>query len=307
MTGAPRRAASTAIAALAIAFSTASAPGCSLDTARRGEAGDSCTRTDDCEAPLACRSQVCVDADAGPTGTSSSAGGAGGANAGGAGGATTITAAGGGSGGASTTTTGGGGSTTTGGTGGTATTGGPGGSGGSTTTSGGGGGAGGNGLDSALCAACLDQECGSELAACGADCLALEACIESVCANLSAIASPDEGTCQVQCQSKYPAAKSAHLAAVNCASGSQCAPCSSYPWDYNACLATSSVGACAATLDACSQSADCGAYRDCLTTCSTLKECLACDDPQGGPAGAALLLDYQECLAKECLAEAWLQ
>jgi hypothetical protein len=284
---------------LVLALAAASA--CALDNARRGGAGDSCTKTDDCEAPLACRAQVCVDTKAPPTTTIIGTGGAGGASTTSSTTTTTIITGVGGSGGASTSSTttsitGSGGSTTT-----TTGTGGAGGGGGTTTT-----GAGGSGLDFEQCAACLDATCAAQEAACGPDCRAIEACIEALCAHMSAIGSPDEGACQVHCQAAHAGAKSTHLALVNCAASAGCGPCSSYPWDYDRCIEKASGGSCAAELAACDASADCQSYRDCLAVCSTLADCLACAAAPGGAAGATTFDAFQTCIADHCTAEAWI-
>jgi hypothetical protein len=157
------------------------------------------------------------------------------------------------------------------------------------------------------CAACLGQQCAAEEAACDAECLGIEACVQSLCANLSLIASPDEGACQVHCQTLHPAGKTHQLAVLNCAAGANCAPCSSYPFDYDACVASASGADCAASLASCQGSSDCQSYRDCLSTCTTLSGCLACSSTPSGQAGAALLAPYEQCLAGKCIAQAWLQ
>lgn len=274
------------LAGLALTFVAGSFAACGSDEIRKSGKGESCARTDDCAEPLVCVALACSDGSA----------------AGGTGGSATTTGGTAGTG-ATGGATGGSGGTTTGGSGGTGGTG----SGAAGGSSGGSGGSGGNGLDSALCAACLDDECGPQITACDADCLALEACIETLCTHLSSIASPDEGPCQVHCQQEHVGSKTKHLAVVNCAFSSSCPPCSSYPWDHDACVVTASAGACAAPYAACNASIDCKEYRDCVSACSTLAECLACDNSASGQAGAPLLLDYQQCIAAECLAESWLK
>lgn len=291
MVRAHRRASYVLLLGLLLPAASALFVACGSSEARLGQAGDSCTRTDDCVAPLACRSAVCVDGSAtsnGGASSSSSAGGVGGSSVGGNG-----VGGNGGAGGTATT------SGSTGGAGGVGGTG-AGGVGGT-------GAGGGNGLDPVACAACLDQDCKVEEAACDADCTSVEACIETLCANLSAIGSPEEGACQVYCQNLHPGAKTHHLAVVNCAAGSVCKPCSSYPFDYDACVASANVGPCAASLSDCEGSVDCKDYRDCVATCATFQQCLACDDTPSGKTGAELLLPVQQCLADECIAEAWLQ
>lgn len=248
---------------------------------RRGGEGESCGRTDDCEAPLVCIGLTCVD----PPGT---------------------------------TTTGHGGDTSSGGTtsmGGTTSSGGGGAGGttsmGGTTTSGGTGGTGGTTdipLDTEACNQCLHDVCGTPIAACGTDCLELEACIESLCGHLSEIASPQEGQCQVYCQQLHLASKQKHLNVVNCTLGSHCAPCSSYPWDYNKCVEASSGdgGPCQTQYDACNASPECVATRACLSTCSTLDDCLACESSPEGMIGAPILDEYQLCISTQCIALSWI-
>lgn len=254
---------------------------CSDDTTRRGGLGDSCQKTDDCEAPLVCRELVCIDPSS-PTTTSSSTGGA--TNVGGMGGA-------GGLGNTtSTTTTVGGGEP------------GGGGAGGSTGT-------GGSGLSWEGCDTCLDTECAAQQAACNDACLAIEACIETQCANLGAIGSADEGPCFVSCQDAHPGGKQKHLDVVNCAISAwngACTACSSYPYDHDQCRDFMLQGACQAAFDACAGSSDCQAFKDCASTCSTLAACLACDDTPAGAAGRQLYEAVELCVASECLAESWL-
>jgi hypothetical protein len=306
MLTASRRRAPLVLLGLAVPLATTLFAACG-SSARQGQSGDSCTKTDDCVAPLACRSSVCVGdgagATSGTTSSTSSTGAPGGSGAGGKGG----------SGGMTSTSSSSG--TPNGGAGG-AGHGGSGGAGGSGTSSSGaggtgaaggsGGGAGGNGLDPVACAACVESQCKAEAAACDAACLAIQACLETVCAHLGAIGSPEEGACQVDCQNQHAAAKAHHLALVNCAASASCAPCSSYPWDYDACVAAADAGACAATRSACEASADCTSYRSCVATCATLADCLACGSTPAGQAGAPLLLDHQQCLAGQCIEEAWL-
>lgn len=246
--------------------------GCETIDFRRGGSGESCGRTDDCEAPLVCIAQVCV-APGGTTGTTS-------------------------------TTTDSGGSTSSGGTGGST-----GGTGGTTSSGGSTGGTGGQILDPVLCHECLADQCGAPISQCGADCLELEACIENLCSHLSEIVSPDEGPCQVHCQQLHLASKTRHLAVVNCALGANCPPCSSYPWDYEHCQSSASLppGVCADLYDACNADPDCVTYRSCVATCTTLTECLDCQNVASGTAGGTKLEDYEYCIATQCLAESWIQ
>lgn len=261
-----------------------------LNDIRRGGQGESCGRTDDCLSPLVCVELTCVESG-GATTTTTSAGGSGG------------------TGGSPTT------SSETGGAGGATSTTGMGGSGGNTTSTEGGGGAGGGtggtggtGLDPEVCAQCLDQACATEKAACDAGCVAIEACIEMMCSFLSSIGSDEEGECQVQCQQPFLLSKQEHLDVVFCAISAWpgCDACSSYPFDYEACVLKAIGGPCQATYEACNASDDCKTYRSCVGSCDPLSTCLACDDVTGGAAGRALLEEYHQCIAAECISEAWL-
>ena len=167
----------------------------------------------------------------------------------------------------------------------------------------------GTGVTWSACDECAETTCGAEEAACDAECLAVQACLETVCFNLSMIgAMAEEGQCQVKCQGDHPDGKASHLALVNCAADAQCSPpCTFYPQDYEACKAFMNKGACQSANQACKDSNDCQTYRDCVSTCKTLKECIACDDTPSGLAGRKLLESYELCVAGECAAEAWLQ
>jgi hypothetical protein len=175
------------------------------------------------------------------------------------------------------------------------------------------------------CASCLDHECAAEKAACGADCYAIQACLDSVCFNLSAIASADEGLCQRYCQGLHSTGVPAHLAYVNCAytqpqtvdGGTGDAgpidggtitclpPCLGYPYDYDLCVAAESAGPCKPALEACDASSECKAYEACAGACTSLAVCQACA-VAGGDAGEALYESYQLCLDRSCLAQGWL-
>ena len=276
----------SALAGVTVTFVLAWLSGCSDEELRLSGPGESCTRTADCAEPTVCIAQVCKyrDGSTGGTGGTGAAGGTGGAGA---------TGAAGGSGGTGAT----------GAAGGTGGTGGAGGTGGT-------GGTGGVPLDPVVCGMCLDAACAPQKAACDAECLAIESCIETVCTHLSAIGSPEEGQCQVHCQNLHITGKSKHLALVNCAisAWSGCAACSSYPFDYEACVTTlsSDGGACKDAYDACNASNDCQQYRQCVSGCSTLASCLSCDDTPEGLAGAALYVAYQDCIAPVCIEESWL-
>jgi hypothetical protein len=247
---------------------------------RRGGKGESCGRTDDCQSPLVCIDLTCVEpGGGGNTGTTiiTGEGGAGGAT-----GDTTKTAAGG--------------------------------SGGQTTTSEGGAGAGGSGggtggLDYEMCASCIDAACAAQLTACDDGCFKIDACVQMTCSYLSAIgATGEEDLCQQNCQQQYLGSKTKHINVAVCAINAwpNCAPCSSYPHDYNKCIEKAAGGACQASLDACNASSDCVQYRECVGSCPTLTACLACDDTPEGAAGRALLFEYNLCLSGECILESWL-
>lgn len=156
---------------------------------------------------------------------------------------------------------------------------------------------------------CGETTCSAEESACDAECLAVQACLETVCFNLSTIgALAEEGQCQVKCQADHPDGKDNHLALVNCAADAKCSPpCTFFPQDYDACKAFMNKGACKDENQACKDSNGCQTYKDCVTTCTTLKECIACDDTPSGFDGRKLLESYELCVAGECAIEAWLQ
>ncbi len=178
----------------------------------------------------------------------------------------------------------------------------------------------------ALCATCLRHECAAERAACTADCYAIQACLDTVCFNLSVIGSTDEGTCQVHCQALHPEGLMAHLAYVDCAyaqpqvidAGTDDAgpidagsvtcipPCLGYPYDYDLCVAAENAGGCKAALEACEASSDCKAYFACASTCTTYADCEACAAGTAGDAGESLYEAYQLCLDQVCFAQGWL-
>lgn len=158
------------------------------------------------------------------------------------------------------------------------------------------------------CDQCAETACADEESACDGECIAIQACLETVCFNLSMIgAMAEEGQCQVKCQADHPDGKVNHLALVNCAIDSKCSPpCTFYPQDYDACVSFMNKGACQEANQACKDSNDCQTYKDCVTTCTTLKECIACDDTPSGLAGRKIFESYQLCVAAECTTEAWL-
>jgi hypothetical protein len=208
----------------------------------------------------------------------------------------------GGSGGSTGTT-----STTSTGTGSTGMTTGTGGSGGSGGQSGSGGQGGGE--FKGTCDQCLASRCADEIAACDGDCVGIQACLDAVCVNLSQTQSPDEGTCQVHCQSLHSASKAKHLAVVNCVIGSGCQPpCAGYSYDWDQCVAAQSKGACKSALDACNANSDCTAYQACAATCTTYKDCLACSTATSGATmGEQLYEAYWQCVETTCLPDGWLQ
>lgn len=153
---------------------------------------------------------------------------------------------------------------------------------------------------------CLDQTCATQLTACDDACLGVEACIETACKNLVENSLPDEGMCQVYCQNQFPGGKQKHLSVVNCAQAAPCGPCSSNPFDYDACRVKADMGPCADERDACTADADCVAYTNCAATCQTQATCVACQSGTSGMAGYALAFAYEKCIAIECLPESWL-
>lgn len=144
------------------------------------------------------------------------------------------------------------------------------------------------------------------MTACDAGCMAIEACIETECSSPTLA---DEGTCFVHCQQLHLASKQKHLNVVNCAQSGfgTCAACSSYPFDFLACTSGALEASCGAKLQACNDSTDCKTYRDCTSTCATAAACFACDDTVEGAAGAALLFDYNLCIAEACILQSWLK
>lgn len=158
------------------------------------------------------------------------------------------------------------------------------------------------------CDQCVDMTCGAEETACDGECIAIQACLETVCFNLSMIgAAAEEGQCQTKCQGEHPDGKASHIAVVNCAVDAKCSPpCTFYPQDYDACRSFMTKGPCQTANQACKDSNECQTYKDCVSTCTTLKECIACDDTPGGLAGRKLLESYELCVAGECTAQAWL-
>jgi hypothetical protein len=162
-----------------------------------------------------------------------------------------------------------------------------------------------SGYDPTTCMGCLDGACGPQVAACGADCIAIQACLDAYCVNLSALASPDETTCQSYCQSQHLEGKQAHLALVGCVQSSACQPpCSGYSIDYAQCVAAQDTGACADADASCDDG--CHAYQTCLGSCGTWAACQACSATPKGAAGEKRFETYQRCLESTCIAQGWL-
>ncbi|MFO0613287.1 MAG: hypothetical protein U0414_11890 [Polyangiaceae bacterium] len=241
-------------------------PACD-DAFRPSGEGESCQQTNDCAAPLRCVAFVCV-------GPASGAGG-GNASSSSADGTSTATA---------TTTTSV--SSTSASTNASSST--------------------GTILDPTLCAMCLDEKCGAQLAACDDACHDVEACIEATCKNLVENSLPEEGMCQAYCQQEHPGGKQHHLAVANCSQVAPCGPCSSNPLDYDDCRAKADQGACADEKMACTADLDCVQYKNCAATCGTLNECVQCQSGAAGLAGYAKAFAYEQCIALECIAESWL-
>jgi hypothetical protein len=157
------------------------------------------------------------------------------------------------------------------------------------------------------CDECLEMECSAAEKNCGPDCRAIQGCIETTCVGLSASASMDEGECQIQCQSKHAAGKDQHLAVVNCAVDTKCQPpCTFYPQDYDLCRTFMNNGDCYGYNQACENSLNCKNFRDCISFCASLPDCLACDDTPELAQGRAILEAYELCVAAECVAESWI-
>jgi hypothetical protein len=189
------------------------------------------------------------------------------------------------------------------GSGGAGGSGGSGGSGGDTTTSS----STGEPSTWPACHTCLATKCSAQQKACGPECIAIQACLDAVCFNLSATGSPEEGQCQVHCQQLHGTGKATHLALVNCANSGSCQPpCAGYSYDYDQCIADADQGSCKTELAACNASQDCQIYRACAGTCTTLVSCLMCASGTGPAAGEKLYESYQQCLDTQCFAEGWL-
>jgi hypothetical protein len=155
------------------------------------------------------------------------------------------------------------------------------------------------------CVECIDAECATERAACGDECVAIDGCIQLTCANLSSLGSPDEGACQVSCQSLHMTGRQSHLDYVNCAVAHDCDDvCAPFPNDFEDCRAQRDATECAGELAACNGSLDCTSYRTCVSQCTTGAECAACDDDNA--AGRNLAELYERCVSAECIGVAWI-
>jgi hypothetical protein len=155
------------------------------------------------------------------------------------------------------------------------------------------------------CDDCMDAACSTELAACAGDCVSIEACLETVCRNITD--ATQEGLCQVYCQGQFAAGKQAHLDVVNCTitNAPACTGCLGYDTDYPACREAMLASECKAASDACEQSVDCKAYRDCTGSCSGKDDCVACSGTASAYMGRELLQAVEFCIAKECINESW--
>ncbi|HRI66593.1 MAG TPA: hypothetical protein PK156_20230 [Polyangium sp.] len=157
------------------------------------------------------------------------------------------------------------------------------------------------------CDMCLEGNCAMAEKACGPDCVAIEACIETTCKHLSELGSDEESPCFIQCQNKYPGGKAQHVALVDCAFMTTCQPpCTFYPQDYDFCRGFMNNGDCYGIQKACDENVNCKNFRDCVSFCTTLQDCLACDDTAQGIEGRAYLEAYETCVARECLTESWI-
>jgi hypothetical protein len=166
-----------------------------------------------------------------------------------------------------------------------------------------------SGFDVATCQGCLFEACSAELGACDADCTALQACLDTYCVELSALASPEEAECQLYCQSLHPSSKAKHVALVNCVQASMCQPpCNGYSIDYDECAAAliaPTTGGCTAEYAPCSgTTGDCASFSSCVSTCSTWAACQHC--AAAHPTGAMQYEAYQSCVESTCLVLGWL-
>ena len=175
----------------------------------------------------------------------------------------------------------------------------------SDSASAGSGGTGAGGQTYLGCDTCFSKVCAAEETGCDDECYAIQACLDAVCANLSQTMSTEEGECQVHCQDLHPTGKAAHIAFIDCARAGTCQPpCLGYPSDYDQCVSAQNTGPCGQALDACSVSADCQSYQDCIGMCTSLSDCLGCGDDS--PVGEQIYEALQLCIEIRCLPEGWL-
>jgi hypothetical protein len=162
----------------------------------------------------------------------------------------------------------------------------------------------------AQCAACLETSCAVQRAACGAECYALQACLDAVCAGLAGSGGSEEAQCQVYCQGLHPAGKDQHVAYAACASTAPCGgtsgSCSANPYDFQQCAANQRSGCCKSVVDACAANGDCSAYQACTASCSTLADCVSCGAGASQAVGRTLTEDLALCVEQTCFPEHWL-
>jgi hypothetical protein len=166
-----------------------------------------------------------------------------------------------------------------------------------------------SGFDPASCTGCIRNACSTQLAACGPECVAIQACLDARCVNLSTLASVDETACQVGCEELHPTGRSAIVALANCVETSVCQPpCLSYSADYVHCVhgQDKPAGNCVDANNACLASAACQAYQTCVNACTTLAGCQACATVPGGAAGQALMEAYELCIETTCITQGWI-
>ena len=162
------------------------------------------------------------------------------------------------------------------------------------------------------CHACMAKKCAAELAACDDECIAIQACLDSVCFHLSATGATDEGACQAYCQGLHFAGKRKHLAVVNCAISTAGAkdgcrpPCAGDSFDFDQCHAYVDSCTCKPELDACGADQDCTHYQLCSASCGTSLACSECSNDASGKKGRALFERYWACVEQTCLLQAWI-
>jgi hypothetical protein len=158
----------------------------------------------------------------------------------------------------------------------------------------------------AQCKSCVEAACSAEKTACNSDCYAIQACLDTVCENLSATNAPSEGACQAYCENQHPNGKSALVAYAGCIQGTMCNGCAGPPYDYEQCAQAQIGGPCQSAAAACAGSADCMAYQSCVSGCATDTACEACSSGTSGTAGEMLYYALQSCIDQTCLSLYWL-